>query len=289
MQPFTRELLNLFIGSGAPVSRMHVLDHAIRYALQVGGSGFVPLDYLRDFMEYTAAQPGRTAKDALIWANKRLESSSSLLKDAMLEMLDVADRIDQTMTQDRRKARQPSASLAPMVIKAPSGDIYITNAGAGIIHVIFAQLFSAFKLLTEDKLAFVSNEAACRAAHYIQYLTDKEIDPPEEKMVFNKLLVGLAIDQPLEPLSEPLNEDEIDTCEYVLRTVCDKWTVMKSAGPDYVRKHFLMREGRLRNNGDGWTVRVEQTGLDILRNKIPWATNPIRLPWLSYVIDVDWP
>jgi hypothetical protein len=251
------------------------------------GATFVPLHYVRDFAEYVAALPGRDVREVLLWANKRMESSSSPLKEAMVEMLDVVDRIVQS--QGQSKPKQVSTPSAPVIIKAPDGDIYITNAGAGIVHIIFGQLFQAFHLLTDDKLAFVSREAASRAAHYIQYLTDKELDAPEEKMVFNKLLVGLPLEQPLEPLTEPINQDEIDTCEYVMQTLCEKWSVMKSAGPDYMRKTFLMREGRLRANGDGWIIRVEQTGIDILKNKIPWATNPIRLPWLTYLIDVDWP
>ncbi|MBP6638941.1 MAG: hypothetical protein KA293_01530 [Bacteroidia bacterium] len=287
MQPFIKELVQLFASSSAPVSRVHVFDHAMRYAIQSSGSTFVPLHYVRDFVEYVTTLPGRNVREVLLYANKRLESSSSPLKETLAEMLDVVERIEQTTSQGSRK--QVSTASAPVLIKAPDGDIYVTNAGAGIIHIIFAQLFQAFHLLTADKMAFVSRAAASRAAHYIQYLTDKELDAPEEKMVFNKLLVGLPLEQPLEPLEEPLNQDEIDTCEYVMQTLCEKWTVMKTAGPDYLRKTFLMREGRLRSNGDGWIIRVEQTGLDILKNKIPWATNPIRLPWLTYLIDVDWP
>jgi hypothetical protein len=289
MRPFLQDLLRVFEGSSSPVSKVHVWDHAMIFALQAGGTGFVPLQYVRSFVEYVAALPGKDVKQVLLWANKRLETSASPLKEALLEVLDVVERIEDTQSQQKQRKPQSQTPSRPIAIKTPDGDIYITNAGAGLIHIIFKQLFKAFDLLTDDGLAFRSKEGATRAAHYIQYLTDKELDPPEEKMVFNKLLVGLSIDQPLEPLGEPMNQDEIDTCEYVLQTLCDKWTAMKNAGPDYVRKTFLMREGRLRNNGDNWIVRVEQTGLDILKNKIPWATNPIRLPWLTYLIDVDWP
>lgn len=287
--PYVQELVKVFDTGSAPVSRVHVLDHAIRYAFQARGGGFVPLAYLGSFADYVAALPGRRVKDVLLWANKRVESRNSPLKESLLEMLDVMERIETAQKGSPKKKAIPSSPSAPLLIKAPDGDIYITNAGAGLIHVVFGQIFHAHHLLTEDKKEFLDKAAKTRAAHFIQYLTDKELDAPEEKMVFNKLLVGLPIDEPLEPLETPLSDDEMDTCEFVMNALCERWTVMKSAGSDYVRKTFLMREGRLQRNGENWTVRVEQTGIDILKNKIPWGTNPIRLPWLTYTIDVDWP
>jgi hypothetical protein len=101
--------------------------------------------------------------------------------------------------------------------------------------------------------------------------------------------VGWPIDEPLEPLETPLNEDDTDTCEAILGMVCTQWGVMKNAGNEYLRKTFLMREGRLKQEGSDWLLKVEQNGIDILKNKIPWATNPVRLPWLSYLIEIEWP
>lgn len=288
MRPFTVELLRIAGMGGGPIGRVQVLDHAIRHALRAHGSAFSPLGYVQEFVDYAGTLPGRKVKDVVIWAMKRLEGRSTPLAEAMLEVLDVLERAE-TQAVKRKKPQAPAARPEQVMIKAPDGDIYVSNCGATLIFAVFQTLFHSFKLLTEDKRSFVSMEAATRAAHYIQYMTDHELDPPEEKMVLNKLMVGLPIDKPLEPLSEPLTEDERDTCDYLINYVMDKWTVMKNASPDYVRKTFLQREGRLHDNVTNWILRVQQNGLDLLKNKIPWGTNPVRLPWLSYSIEVDWP
>ncbi|MFN8396667.1 MAG: contractile injection system tape measure protein [Bacteroidia bacterium] len=288
MRPFTVELLRIAGMGGGPISRVHVLDQAIRFALRAHGTAFSPMTYVQEFVDYVDTLPGRKAKDMVIWAIKRLEGRSTPLAETLMEVLDVVERAE-TQAVKRKKPAPSTTRPEQVMIKAPDGDIYVSNCGATLIFAVFQTLFHSFKLLTEDKKQFVSLEAATRAAHYIQYMTDQELDPPEEKMVLNKLLVGLPVDKPLEPLSEPLTEDERDTCDYMVNFVLEKWTVMKNAGPDYLRKTFLQREGRLQDNVTNWILRVQQNGLDLLKNKIPWSTNPVRLPWLSYTIEVDWP
>lgn len=288
MRPFTVELLQIAGMGGGPIGRMHVLDHAIRFALRAHGSAFSPMTYVQEFVNFASNLPGRQGKDIVLWAMKRLEGKRSPLAETMMEVFDVLERAE-TQATKRKKPATGSSKPEQVMIKAPDGDIYVSNSGATLIFAVFQTLFHSFQLLTEDKRQFVSVEAATRAAHYIQYMTDQELDPPEEKMVLNKLLVGLPIDKPLEPLSEPLTEDERDTCDYMVNYVLEKWTVMKNAGADYMRKTFLQREGRLHDNVTNWILRVQQNGLDLLKNKIPWSTNPVRLPWLTYTIEVDWP
>jgi hypothetical protein len=290
MLPYVQELQALFKGSSSPISPTFVFEHAIRHALALRTT-FVPINYVKDFFEFVAVQPNVRVKEAIIWANRRLETSTTPLAAKIMDMLDVVDRIE-NLREERGRQRPPTENKPaqpPRIPKPFDDEIYVSNAGVGIIYLFLMTLFKAFNMLTEDRKAFVSRQAQVRAIHQIQYLCYKEIDSPEEKMVLAKLIVGWGLSEPLDPLETPLNEDDIDTCEAIMGMVCTQWVVMKNAGADYVRTTFLQRDGRLKQNGSNWILRVEENGLDILKNKIPWSTNPIRLPWLDYLIEVEWP
>ena len=106
-------------------------------------------------------------------------------------------------------------------------------------------------------------------------------------MFFNKVLVGLEIDFPLQGGIE-ITEEEIETTGLMMRAVCDQWSMMKGAPPQQLRDTFLVRDGTLKRDGEGWALTVDKRGYDMVLKKLPWAIGMVRLPWLEYVITVDW-
>ncbi len=290
MLPFVREMVELFKGSASPVSKNYIFEHAVRHAAELRTT-FLPITYVKELFQYIAVQPNLKAAEAIAFASRKLESSNSPLRSSLNEMIDVVERIEE-LRQKRRDAGMPDEMRSPSapVVSIPlDEEIYVENGGVGIIYLFLITLFKAFNFLTEDKKAFVSTEAQIRAIHQIQYCCFGEIDSPEERMVMAKLLVGWGINTPLDPLETPFGTEDIENCDVILGMVCTQWGVMKNAGIDYLRKTFIQRDARLKYEGKDWVLRVEQNGIDVLKNKIPWGTNPIRMPWNDFVIEVEWP
>ena len=288
---FVNELLEIFSLPSSPVPRMMVIEHALRFAHKHKSTSFLPMQYMQEFFAYVTNTRERKLPEVILWANKRLENSNSPLATTMIEMVDAIERLDEVRKRKRREKPDTPEVEKPRrkrPLKKLGEEIYVSNAGMPIIHPYLPQLFNMSGLLSIDRKAFKSELAATRAIHMIQYLINKEQDPPEEKLVLNKLFVGMEIDHPLIPLEDPLTEKELETMEGMMKAVVGRWSVMKNSHPDYVRKTFLDRDGRLSKRGDKWVLKVEKKGFDILVNKIPWSINPVRLPWREENIDVEW-
>lgn len=290
MGVFIKELRAIFDLPSAPVPKMLVLEHAIRYAQAHKSASFLPMQYVQDFFSYVSKIRDKKLPDIILWVSKRLESSNTPLKSTMVEMVDAVERLEEV--RSRKRKENPEGDKPKPKQKRPlkklGDEIYVSNAGMPILHPYFPQLFNMAGLLNIDRKSFKDEASATKAIHMIQYLINKEIDPPEEKLVLNKLFVGMILDHPLEPLEEPLSDELIETMEGLMKAVVTRWSVMKNSHPDYIRKTFLERDGRLSKRNDKWVLKVEKKGFDILVNKIPWAINPVRLPWLEENIDVEW-
>jgi hypothetical protein len=164
--------------------------------------------------------------------------------------------------------------------------LYVRNAGLVILHPYLTRLFTMLQLI--DNKEFKSFAEACKAVYLLQYLAFKEYQGFEESdLMLNKLLCGIDLDEPLLGDIE-LTETEKETCESLLQGVIANWTIMGKTSPDALRNSFLQREGRLSEEKEAWVLRVAQSGLDVLVERLPWGIGTIKLATMKKMLTVEW-
>jgi hypothetical protein len=163
--------------------------------------------------------------------------------------------------------------------------IYVQNAGLILLHPFFSIFFTRLQLVEKGK--FVSQSAACRAMHLLQYLVDGACEHEEHLLVLNKLLCNIPLQEPVPLLIEPLPE-EMELADELFKVLFQQWDKMKNGTVEGFRQSFLQREGVLLRKEDHWVLKVEQRGYDLLLQTLPWAYGTIKLPWMKEMLYVEW-
>ena len=169
--------------------------------------------------------------------------------------------------------------------KTEKETIYISNAGLIILHPFLPQLFGELKLVKNGQ--WIDEEARHTAALGLEFIATGEDEFPEFNVPLNKLLCGIPMNDVLETESE-INQEIKEACEGLIKAVIQHWSVLKNTGIDSFRETFLRRNGKLTRVDDGWLLKVEQKGLDILLSHLPWGIGTIRLPWMDEIIYTEW-
>lgn len=182
-------------------------------------------------------------------------------------------------TAKKKTATSPQDEL-------PEEGAYIDNGGLVILHPFFQPLFTELELMTVDG-AFVAEEAKHRATVILNYLLTGDSSYSECDMVLNKLICGIPVDDVL-PADITLTEKETSECDGLLETVVGYWEALKGASKEAMRETFFQRKAKIRFKDDHWLLQVERNATDILLDRLPWGIGIVRLPWLQYLIHVEW-
>jgi hypothetical protein len=162
--------------------------------------------------------------------------------------------------------------------------IYLEGAGAILLHPFLESLFRERELLVEG--GFRDAAARNRAVQLLGLLTFGSASVPEYELVLAKVLCGVALEEPIEPVQ--LEDDDLAACEALLRAVLEHWNALRSSSPEWLRVQFLLREGKLELVDSGYLLTVERRAQDVLLARLPWGCGVVRLPWLTDRIFVRW-
>ena len=166
-----------------------------------------------------------------------------------------------------------------------SADIHLVNAGMVLIWPFLSRAWEVLELTREGK--FINDDAAQRAAWLLQFAVDEQTAVPEYQLPLNKLLCGIALQAPIVPEIE-IMEQERELVEQMLTVVISHWTALGQTSIQGLRETFLQREGYLSRKEDAWRLRVPKRTFDMLLDKLPWSISTIRLPWMKSILWVEW-
>ncbi|WP_299458853.1 contractile injection system tape measure protein [uncultured Microscilla sp.] len=183
--------------------------------------------------------------------------------------------------------------------------MYVNNAGLIILHPYLLRLFEMLKLtettVTEtplpqnphkkrkkSKVNFKGDAEKERAVYILQYLATKTEEAGEHELVLNKVLCGMEITEPFISGKVILTDEEKETCEELLEAVVQNWSILKDSPADTLRGSFFIREGRLEIKEGNWFLKIEESGVDVLLQQLPWSIGMIKLPWMPKVMNVEW-
>ncbi len=165
----------------------------------------------------------------------------------------------------------------------------INNAGVVILHSFFKMYFTKLKLLNENDEGSFANEISQRkAVHCLQFLVSGEVETEEQHLVFNKLLCGLALSNPIERVVE-LEADEVDIANSLIEAMINYWPAIGGSSIEGFRGNWLVRNGTLTELDDRWELVVERKSYDILLQQAPFSYSIINYPWMNKPIYVTWP
>ena|GEM_PF-4463336 len=180
---------------------------------------------------------------------------------------------------ERAKAQQ---ELPP---EAAEG-LYIRNAGLVLTWPYLEAFFENLGLTEGD--AFPDEEAQTRAAHLLQFLaTGSAGETEEQELLLNKLLCGMDATDAL-PLRAELDEHELGECDELLQAIIRNWEALKRTSVPGFQEGFLLRQGKLVNNGEDWSLTVERAPADMLFETLPYSIAAIQLPWMKTPLYVEW-
>ncbi len=163
--------------------------------------------------------------------------------------------------------------------------IHIHNSGVIIAWPFLTRFFEQLNMLESGE--FINPESRNRGVYLIQQLVYSQIDFPEHELVLNKLLVGMPIEDQLEPITE-LTQEEKDLAESLLNGLIQNWDKVKNSTTKGIQETFMQRDGIIGMKADRNTLSVGKRGVDVLLQTIPWNINLIKLPWMEKSLQIEW-
>ncbi|WP_452223639.1 contractile injection system tape measure protein [Lacinutrix chionoecetis] len=164
---------------------------------------------------------------------------------------------------------------------------YVPHAGIIITHPFLNNLFKTLDYLEADK-HFKNQEVQWRAVYLVYFLaTGNNGNVAEVELAMPKVLCGMAINDPI-PLDIVLNDRETDMANSLLMALIDHWKKLGQTSIENLQNTFLMRNGKLEIQENGYHIFVEKNGVDILIDFLPWSLNMIILPWQPAIIHTQW-
>lgn len=163
--------------------------------------------------------------------------------------------------------------------------IEIQNAGAVLLWTNFKTLFTALGYVKNK--TFISEHTAHRAVHLLHFIVTGQELGKEHEWALNKILCGLPPGT-FVPYEIKLTNEEKEEAEEMAKASIKNWRALKSTSLKGFRDTFLMRDGILSSDINGWRLQVEPFSYDILLDKLPWPISVINLPWNKHLIHVQW-
>ena len=166
----------------------------------------------------------------------------------------------------------------------------LSACGLVLLHPYLPRLFAALGWVAADPPRDEPFPPAClpRAAALLHWLATGREAPYEFELGVAKLLLGLAPDDPLPVAAGLLGAAERDEGAALLAAVVEHWPALGKTSVDGLRLSFLQRAGLLYPAPDGWLLRPQCEGFDLLLDRLPWGIAIVRLPWMRRPLHVEW-
>ncbi len=162
---------------------------------------------------------------------------------------------------------------------------FINNAGLVIFHPFLPELFQNCGFTNRNN-EWVSRKAQHEAATLLQYLFHGRELIFESELILNKVLCGFSIEEVVNTNNE-IADTQKQHCLDLLHTVIDYWEVLKNTSVEALRETFLSRDGKL-SIEEEYHMIVEQKGVDVLLDRLPWGIGTIKTPWMKTILHCQW-
>ena len=255
----------------------------------LGGRALTESEMIQKFLTHLYfVYTGKTDyQDSTEWTNLSGEITADLRTEGWQEIQkeEIADVLLPEDIENLLKAE--NVPLTRGQLETPEY-LFVGNSGLCLLSPWLPQLFRIVGYLGEDRRSFKDTESSIRAIFLLQYLTClEEKSYQETELAFNRLLAAVPMHIPL-PKQLKLTDEEKKVGESLLTGVKANWTKMRGTSMIGFQLSFILRTGRLTQQDEKWLLTVDDRGLDILLDSVPWSFKQIRFPWLKKYIQVVW-
>ena len=165
------------------------------------------------------------------------------------------------------------------------GSILIKNAGLVLMNSYVPILFDRLAVVKTNH--FLNTATQLDAVHYLQYVVTGMSNTEESFMVLNKILCGLAIQEPVQD-GIIITDAQQQLIEGLINAVIAHWPAVGSSSISGFRGNWLVRDGLLTEQNDKWVLTIEKRTYDILISKSPFSFSIIKYPWMNKPLYVNW-
>ncbi|HTO14887.1 MAG TPA: contractile injection system tape measure protein [Edaphocola sp.] len=209
-------------------------------------------------------------------SNKKLlfEIIDKNLKKKDLEKLNIDSKIQENLQQKLEEKEHPLID-----------DYFCKHSGLVLLLPFLNSLFENLGLLETNQ--FKNDECQVKGIQLLHFLATGLEQAEEEDLILPKILCGVAI-QEFILIPKMLEQQKKEECNILLQSVIEYWQVLKNTSVDGLRNSFLQRTGRLKEDNQQYILEVEDSGIDILLDKVPWGFRNFKLPWMKKPIQTQW-
>lgn len=165
--------------------------------------------------------------------------------------------------------------------------ITINNAGLVLCNPFMPRLFSLTGLTEEGK--FKDSASQKRAVFLLQHMLGTDLEVSQQELTLNKLMCGVDLNVEVNCLLS-MTEQETELEQQMLSSVIQYWGHLGNISVPGLVQSFFLRDGILQqpSGENGWRLKVEQKGYDVLLDSLPWSYSPIKYAWMDTIIYVKW-
>lgn len=186
---------------------------------------------------------------------------------------------EEIRSEEQRENPEAARTKRPML---KTDAYFIENAGLVLTAAFLPQFLNACGV-AGDKEILRPDEAV----HLIQFLISETSTNHESALPLNKLLCGMAIEQPVSE-GVTIDEEQFNQTNHLLDALLEYWPSMKGTSRQGLRESFLKRSGKLTHEDGKWLLQVTNAPYDMLLKDLPWTYNIISLPWMKEPLYVEW-
>ncbi len=182
----------------------------------------------------------------------------------------------------------PSIKDLPKETRYPkNADVFDECPNGGLILLVpyIQRFFQQLGLVESGQ--FITNTALIQGIQLLHYVSTGTSTGDEDELVLPKILCGIPVNTFIH-FEEDLPALFLHECDELVSSVIEHWTVLQNTSIDGLRETFLQRPGKIRFNEDHFLLIVEESGVDILLQHLPWGFRNFRLPWMSHPIITEW-
>lgn len=163
---------------------------------------------------------------------------------------------------------------------------YINNAGLVILHPYLSMLFQ--KLNYTEEFQWKKPHFQHRAVLLTQYLICGNTKIFESDLLLNKIFCGVPMADTVCTEWE-ISKEEKEQCQKLLEAVIGYWDVLKNTSIEALQETFLQRDAKLITfKGETHELIVEQKGVDILLEQLPWGIGILKTHWMADYLTCQW-
>jgi hypothetical protein len=192
---------------------------------------------------------------------------------------------------DRMERNTDAIDPEPLTVESREGEAaansFVNGAGIVLLHPYLATFFAKLELLDSTGKDFRDTTAREQALQICHWLVTGESQCAEQQTLLYQLLCAWPTGAvPTTDHAIPI--EWLTAGEQLLQAVIRNWDKLGQSTPEALREGFLQRSGKLGRDGMGDHLRVEQRGVDVLLEFLPWGIGIVKLPWMKRLLRVEW-